>query len=45
MYAAVAPHVPKIHTSAETWRAPSAAAELRELDQERDAAMRRSLKS
>jgi hypothetical protein len=35
----------RIHTSAETWRAPSAAAERRELDQERDAAMCRSLKS
>jgi hypothetical protein len=39
------PHVPSICTSAETWRAPSVAAELRELVQEQDAAMRRSLKS
>jgi hypothetical protein len=40
-----APDVPKICASAETWRAPSVAAELRELVKERDAAMCRSLKS
>jgi hypothetical protein len=40
-----APDVPKMCASAETWRAPSVAAELRELVKERDAAMCRSLKS